>query len=366
MSSPSEGKCPVEMSKGTCGRSTARDNRCIFHLGNKDQAEAQEFAKLFPEELNTLEARGDIDLSHFEFPGEVTEFLGRILSKNIIFSRAVFEKKVYFYGTEFKEADFWHTTFKDEADFREATFTATANFSEAIFEAGADFTLTKFNAFARLRKARFLKPRSVVFDQNQMNNVSFLHTEGLSEVTLRSVQWPTDKGRCRLIDEDLMKEGEQDATYVNIADVYRRLRRNYESRLRYSEAGSFFKSEMEMRRMQVAPGKKLVDKVRRNLLSAIGWYNLLSVYGESPSRVAVCALAVFGVFSFWRFLVTPLPINPCLTQLVSAAMNSIERTILVFFQLKSEDFSDGIERILSALLLTLSAVTLRRQLERHR
>jgi len=338
---------------------------------------------------------------------------GRTRFKKATFDVAMFRGKANFLSASFEEAQFRRTEFEGDAyfgyafsrpsnaipaskisglhaaefsgtaDFAGANFKAAAHFLGtkmkdaqfigAVFENSADFSGADFGNAIFFRRVRFLHPESVVFDNVDLSKISFLYTDDIVGVQFIDLTPSKKKGRQWIgsdryfvLDEDRIGQKEEEATYVNVGEVYRRLRRNFESKLRYSDAGEFFRGEMEMRRMNISPENNIVSRLRRNMFSTIGWYNILSSYGESPTRVAICSLIVFGAFALCRFLVTPIPVAPCFTQIFSSICSVIERTFLVFFQLKSEDFADSLERILSALLLGLAAVTLRRQLERHR
>jgi uncharacterized protein YjbI with pentapeptide repeats len=415
----SANKCPIEMRKGLCGRVVMRDNRCLFHLDNKTQDEAGLFENEFLIELEKLE-KSDvpaIDFTRFIFPRPVS-FREREFVKPIIFDYAIFEKEfscehvkfdeVYFNKAKFSKATFFDTIIKYmcciETEFDEAYFFSTqfdaalfslSNFKKssfsgsrfnwadinAIFKEKADFwgvrfetvdfSLAEFQGEVSFKRAKFLRPKSATFDNNDLSKVSFLYAEGLEEIRFIQVRWPKKGDRCKLIDEDNIAppdpkidwEGSEE-TYTNVAEIYRKLRKNYESKLRYTEAGDFFKGEMEMRRMAIAPKPELFSKLKRNL-STIAFYKLLSNYGESWKRVALWILLSFSLFALAHTV--PILLNPPIDSQIQAIFyENLKRSIFVFFQLKSEDLLDVLERVWSGLLIGLSYIALRRQLERQR
>jgi uncharacterized protein YjbI with pentapeptide repeats len=393
------------MLRGPCGRDAVRDDRCIFHLENKTRVENGVFARELATELEKLQKmdQPETDLGRFVFSTPVV-FANQVFPRHIRFVRAVFEKEARFSGAVFKgeahfsgatfqgEADFAGTTFEKGAGFHRAVFERDARFSKATFKGGAHFNATefakvalfssttfkreaefyktKFNGMTYFRRARFLIPQSVVFDICDLSKVSFLHSETISEVSFRQVKWRIKGNRSAIVDEDRIGKKDRRATYSSVADVYRRLRRSYESRLRYAEAGEFFKSEMEMKRMAIAPdlrdqsrGRRVLNRLRRNF-SAIAIYKLLSLYGESWTRVAIWIVISIALFAVARTMNQSI-FTHCYSQVYAHFRENIVRSVFVFFQLRSDDLLDVLERVWSGLLLGLTYIALRRQLERH-
>ncbi len=145
----SDKKCQVGTAGDfVCGRQAIRDEKCIFHLENKTDAEAKIFEKEFWAEFERMEKNNDIKELHFDdfiFPDPIT-FFSNIFEKAIFFTGAQFSKKANFCESIFKnEADFSEVQFDNEADFSEAKFSGKADFSRAEFDDEADFSRAEFD-----------------------------------------------------------------------------------------------------------------------------------------------------------------------------------------------------------------------------
>lgn len=300
--------CPVKMSnENPCGRQRYKDKKeCIFHLENKSPEEAEKFEIEFWKELERMEKDKDIrelDFTRFIFPARI-DFHGHLFEKLVnfsdaqfdniavfsqtqfnnitVFSKAHFNKRVHFSGAQFnKEAKvyFSFVQFKESAFFNGAQF-YKATFEDVIFCGAGYFIDTKFlssnedlNSFENViplipfenvisfENVEFHHPEKVRFQNVDLSNVSFLNTD-VSKVEFLDVNWrkiPLLKlkfhvgSRLSVIDETRIGK-DYSTTYGVVAQLYRRLRRNYETNYRFAEAGDFFIGEMEMRRLDVNTG----------------------------------------------------------------------------------------------------------------
>ncbi len=296
--------CPVKMSnENPCGRQRYKDKKeCIFHLENKSDEEAEIFEIAFWKELERMEKEKDIrelDFTRFIFPAPV-DFHGHLFEKQVnfshaqfndkavfsqahfnniaVFSNAHFNKNVYFSGTHFNKlkAYFSFVQFKESAYFRGTEFNYV-DFEGAVFWGAGDFIGTKFLSTNKdlisfgngipyeeiifFENVKFHHPENVKFQNIDLSNVSFLNTD-VSEVEFLDVNWkkiPLLKlkfhvgSRLSVIDETRIGK-DYSTTYGAVAQLYRRLRRNYETNYRFAEAGEFFIGEMEMRRLDVNTG----------------------------------------------------------------------------------------------------------------
>jgi hypothetical protein len=169
----------------------------------------------------------------------------------------------------------------------------------------------------------FEKPNQIVFDGNDMSNVSFINTDIAKVKFELDTRWgPEDK--FKVIEEEWlenMKTTKHPISLIGILSLYRNLRENYEARLRYDEAGKFFIKEMELKRRyrespsasnlrkgmyRILRGLKLTNKPepdvknelkkngwwRRNIFSLIGWYYHLSRYGEDLLRPTLAGIVI--------------------------------------------------------------------------
>lgn len=209
------------------------------------------------------------------------------LEKGLIFSEAKFANKANFSETEFRdEADFSRAEFIEKAYFNETQFCNSAYFSEAkfsskvdlswaefgngayfsqaqfndeinfymcVFKGDARFVSTEFNneSFINFEYTKFNKPKDVWFHNIDLGNVSFINTD-VYEVDFSNEIGRKKKDMLVVVDESRIGKDEF-TTYGAVAQLYRRLRRNYETNYRFAEAGDFFIGEMEMRRHDVNP-----------------------------------------------------------------------------------------------------------------
>jgi len=257
---------------------------------------------------------------------------------SVIFFKAFFEGETNFEEASFEMVSFDGATFKGRTSFEHTSFESKADFSDAIFKSYASFSGTTFKALTYLievtfqngvnfhaatfgdelviyeeesfrifsekevdfRYATFLRPEKVTFEKVDLSRFRFLGTD-LRKVEFVDVDWDTKRGRNRIYDEivshtltetkyfglpPLIKKPD----YPLIAQVYKRLRMNYEENLNYAEAGDFHIGEMEMRRK----GEK--NPFNKGII----WlYKLLSNYGESYWRPLLCwILPILLLFPF--------------------------------------------------------------------
>jgi hypothetical protein len=170
--------------------------------------------------------------------------------------------------------------------------------------------------------------------------------------------------KCTIVvAHDYIKEG----TLESVKAIYRNLRENCEYWLRYDEASQFFIREMELKRKYREHNGfwiKETDSLKKNL-SLTGLYYYLSNYGESLKNPTIMAMIiVFGSTMYW--LMQPDSLSKLSLSIGGLAPlgEAFERSILAFFQLKSDAWQDYLVRILGGLSLGLMAITLRRKFER--
>ena len=312
-----------------CSRELYDGFHCIFHSRNNFKS-----VDLFQDELDEIfkdEASESYDFTRFIFPPEIV--FPKKISKPATSLDAVFKGKADFWGASFKgKADFWGASFKGVAifwdvffegiecktDFRFATFEGKAHFWDATFKGEAVFADVTFEdtllinaerlqkkAFHRevdFRGVKFSKPEKVQFQKVDLSQVRFLETD-LRKVHFTDVDWNKDKGRNRVFDEVSPDPKTKRFDYALIAQLYRRLRANYEENLRYSEAGDFYIGEMEMtRKAQTSIFKKL----------PLLFYKAISNYGESYYRPLGWIAAILLIFPllFMFAGIEPVSLNP--------------------------------------------------------
>lgn len=313
-------RCQVEKQNGKpCGRELYDGECCIFHSKKEDKDE-----KLFQKGLNEIfrdKSLETYDFSSFVFPGK--SHFPVAINKPVTFSKAVFLGTVAFWSVNFNyscnfsqavfEGDvlFAHSPFVQGVDFSYATFRGQAmfvhnecggetSFVHATFEdaliisPGIEYYGKTFNVPVDFRYVTLLKPEKVRFYKVDLRKFRFFETD-LQRVHFIDVDWNEERGRYKLLDE--MSPETLYSDYPLVALLYRRLRANYESSLRYSEAGNFYIGEMEMTiKAQNSIFKKL----------PLLFYKAISNYGESYYR-PLCWLVIFLVVIFPAlFMITGL------------------------------------------------------------
>jgi uncharacterized protein YjbI with pentapeptide repeats len=360
------------------------------------------------------------------FKGNIT-FQGSKFFNEISFINCKFKRGVYFNNCKFyHELTFWLISFYKEAIFSEslfnsALFTYIYIYDVSFFENCLFLGPTKFRyVFPRNREAilnfngghlrnrfgfeQFLNEMETTkrqeleriwginFEQLKaivnkgrisMKTVSF-DMPDMTFVQFVNVEWdrkgigigPLRLDRIVVYDEKLMEEGKGYRDYERLAHIYWGLRRNYERNGRYAEAGDFYISEMEMRRLQIAPppprkGRRptVWDTIRwtvlswgwwrRNLLSPLAIYKYLSLYGES---YVLASLWIFITVLLFTFLRAHLPSQGGQS---TGLLDNLARSIFALFQLRGEETIDNIERIIGAILAGNLFIALRRRLERR-
>ena len=191
-----------------------------------------------------------------------------------------------------------------------------------------------------------------------------LDFNGVNEKTAKIIIHLPKNLKVKHLPESRIMENET-ITYDAVAQLYRRLRRNYENNYRFAEAGGFFIGEMEMRRLDVTARfkNKYIRKIelwlKRNF-SLIGIYKHLSLYGESYIRPVVWGLIVIILYPLvmhWLF-------NPTLTiQPIDFLNTNVRNSLASFFQM---DNTYIMERIIGIPILGLLFIALKRNFERKR
>ena len=100
----------------------------------------------------------------------------------------------------------------------------------------SSFAWTKLVGLARLTIGRSDQPVD-------LSRVSFLHAD-VRRIEFGNVVWGT-RPRGSVVDESVLTKMPFQS-YVHVAELYRALRQNYESQLRFNEASDFFVREMEL------------------------------------------------------------------------------------------------------------------------
>jgi hypothetical protein len=338
-----------------------------------------------------------------------------------VFNRALFLGKARFDDAVFQGAWFDQASFL-RATFLGTTFSGSAYFHNTAFVGAVDFTYVnvgvpkevqfvgkttsgpKLDEFwdkledfdrsdVRQRWGEGLQQLKKTFANGRacLKMVEFLGTD-VKKIRFVNVEWGAITYRMlgltlkRIAVRDEVCLYEYSAFHVPdygaVAALYRDLRYCYEHELRYADAGDFYVGEMEMRRLNIStrPKPRLLEKpsdrnaatqlrqvvsttwrwFRRNCLSPIAWYRNLSLYGESYALASFWIIGAISFFALSRFSF----VQNTLVESHDLG-NVFVRSALAFFQLRSVDAVDDIERVVGAFLLGMLLITLRRKFERH-
>jgi uncharacterized protein YjbI with pentapeptide repeats len=255
-----------------------------------------------------------------------------------IFNRVTFSGKADFNSVTFSgKANFNRVTFSGKADFHGATFSNGARFSEATFFKEADFIYATFSDSVNFSQVKFLnevrfsnpseskvfdnetlfqyvifeQPYKAMFDINDLSKVSFAGSD-ISKITFTDkVRWGGDDG-LKVIEEKWLEDQSRSISLDLVLYVYRRLRENYEFKLKFDEAGKFFIKEMELKRSYRTVRSKNKgasssnglevrknDPLRRHF-SLTALYYRFSTYGESILKPTLIGIITIGLSTlFW-------------------------------------------------------------------
>jgi hypothetical protein len=358
--------------KFKCAEPAVKNGFCIFHHPKYWRENKTQVTEAFYEKVDTTKRdRKKLLCIGYNLPS--IKVRGEFRSP-VFFSKTKFHRKADFSKTKFfrevgfplaefsKGADFSHTNFYGVADFFNAKFSGKARFDFAKFSERAFCTSLRTDSrddpTLFFNNVEFDKPELVIIGRYNMANTSFLMTDVTKIYISDKVNWGSDR---RIFDERRADAGEDHVYYEHVATVYRRLRQNLESKMRYVEAGRFFIGEMECKRKSVRVKNPVLRWIRTNILSALAWYKYMSKYGESYSRVILWIALTPTVAALLKTVTQTLHPHQFITNLLQNLQNSI----FAFFQLKTDTSEELGLRIISLLFMGQLYISLRRQFERR-
>jgi len=301
-------------------------------------------------------------------------------------------------------ANFPMATFNEdaEANFDNAEFSenAKANFEHARFmgKALGDFrnaVLSK-SIFASLQIEETAKIRFGALQERppqDLSTVQFLETD-VRLVDFGNVSWGIKPAGS--VEDERHITTQRGPSYEHVVLLYRRLRQNYESQLRCTDAANFFVREMELLRCRprhfgeqpsvawsfrhvrdtfASMNRRVAWDYNVNLwrlrktLSILNLYYRVAKYGESYQRViAVSAFSILA-YALYIFLVEDAKSIMDLTfvELLFRYGDHVVRAFRLFFQVfeaASLSLQEVFFRLWSGLLLAVLYISLRRKLER--
>ena len=233
---------------------------------------------------------GEAKFNEVEFNSDVS-FKDAKFNSNVSFEDVRFNQYTSFVGTTFKEVAIFNGAEFDSVSFYNSKFSKDVLFEDATFRSLAYFEGEEnqvFHSKVDFGYAAFEKPKDVEFVKVNLSKARFINAN-IEEVRFVDVEW-NSKGRLfkrkAVYDEILIDKGEYtEKDYELVADIYRRLRASYESRLQYPYAGDFYIGEMEMRRRNAKLfGRRVKNKILRFFIqnfSLTAFYKYFSLYGEN-------------------------------------------------------------------------------------
>ncbi|MBI3580298.1 MAG: pentapeptide repeat-containing protein [Ignavibacteriales bacterium] len=305
----------------------------------------------------------EIDFSNSQFDGDVS-FTNSHFKDDAIFSDVMFQRRALFLGTQFEDdvsflatqflntVYFGKTKFKKEADFIVTNFGGHALFSNISFSSTDQ---TSFNGIV------FQKPEQVIFQIVDLSKCSFTSTN-LSKIGLTDIIWPIKKGifdRRKIIYDEIANKAEE-KNYAFVEKAYRDLKKNYENRGSYGEAGDFHYGEMEMRRL--SQGR------RQKYLSLTALYCLFSGYGEKYVRAIFWLGAFLLVYigTYWSIEYNSLPFRDGLWNSFVHALEVItfQRSQIYPSVSPQGKLADMVLTIAFSLQATLTILAIKRKFKR--
>ncbi|KAF0208124.1 MAG: hypothetical protein FD171_1281 [Actinobacteria bacterium] len=236
-----------------------------------------------------------VDFSNSRFGGDaIFKFLN--CRGWMTFTRAEFSGYTNFWGSDIDSIRMDHAVFEGLTRL-EALSTSNFDLTSCVFknltELEIQFQPQTDPTFANepVLVLRNVIPGDYLRVANtDLSKASFLGTD-LSNCTFTDVTWPRIGKRQAAADEIQLLGGSQwyDLTPDSVAEVYRGLRRNLESRLAYHQASDFYVGEMEMRLRSATTDRRLRELIPLKL------YKAMSGYGENWLR-PLFVLALWSMF----------------------------------------------------------------------
>jgi hypothetical protein len=308
-------------------------------------------------DLNRTRFHGNVNFTKSSFRNCVRIY-NSAFDKAVNFHKSTFERKLELDDVNFDEAIFTHCDFLGEIDFN------TVNFPINSDSIKVDFALASFRKRVRFN-GTYKNPvylTSVSFRAVDLINVEFHNVVWLKTHNHGFLQ------RYLLVDEKLL---EKSKNYEDVSTIYNQIRKNYESKLLFSEASHFFVGEMESRR------KSFRESNFFGRLTAFYYqiYRFVAWYGESVSLpLALWSPLIIGIFVALRLLgcdpdssLFKLLGDPGCPQQDGKLMKVTIDSISAFFPIPMwKNHFDSLEHLIALPILGTTFIALKRKFERTR
>ena len=270
--------------------------------------------------------------------------------------------------------------------FDKITFEGEAMFYETIFKGETWFRNINYGdrGYIVFDSSSFEDPNLITFRSTEITNILFLNTD-IKKINIGDTKFNKNLRVHELLKNPSFKTR---LTFDDVIETYGRLRGNLERNHRFSDAGRFFRREMEARRtrryyefLREHEGhaatfvRRIFFNIRKdflwvyvNFLSPYAIYKALAEYGEGVWRPLLCSLATIFSMSLFFTVFQGGQVSP------QSFLKGLGKSIGLFFQLAPVDYAalpsippmlELLERILGLLLPGLEVIALKRMLERH-
>lgn len=268
----------------------------------------------------------------------------------VIFSNSSFIGKTEMSRCEFINANFSYVDFQGELELSNVKFPEID--LKKVKEPGFEIPI-RFNYSTMRQRVRIIGKAE---DPIVLEGVSFLGVN-LQNIEFNNVKWlsPRLTWRKIILDELMLNTNKN---YDDVSDIYAQLRKNYETRLRYTESSNFFIGELESLKKGLQKGS--IREKLSSILYSVQKY--LSFYGESY----FLPLVIWMPFLIGVFFVIRNQTGYCAVENECHMIGRITDSLSAFFLFpRSEGLIDISERVLSIPILGSIFVGLKRKFERR-
>ncbi len=242
------------------------------------------------------------------FKGEAN-FGKAVFQESVDFRGATFEENVYFPSVTFnKSVNFQSVTFSKYSAFMGVTFKGDAHFLACEFLGKTQFRCVADGVNVRFIQSHFTEAEFEQFNEKEPAYLDFTDTELTEKVIFKNINFTRTKffntdlidarfkgcewgdgSRIILQDE---KDADKNTSICMISeDVYRQLKKNFDSSKDWELSGKAYVSEMKMR-------KKRLWKQKKYYLWFIYWfYDVFGGYTQHLARPIISLAALIGASS---------------------------------------------------------------------
>ncbi|PKV50866.1 hypothetical protein ATE84_2934 [Aquimarina sp. MAR_2010_214] len=241
------------------------------------------------------------------------EFTNVVFFREALFLTTKFYVKTYFSMIEFKGyTGFQDAEFHDEVIFGMSNFSGKAEFNKTKYVKKTTFSEIKFQGMILFQALNFIYNKNdkeiiplMSFESSPFaNNVTFrqvnltttyFYESDIAEARFKECSWNETYGRLVLANETLQTG---DLNYFKmLEELYRQLKKNFDSNKDWELSGKAYVSEMEMRKHRLFNEKQYFSWF-------IYWfYGFFGGYTQNFKRPIMSLLGLIGLFSFMYYFI---------------------------------------------------------------